>query len=83
MRREGLNGKIALPFVVVHSGRTTMDESGFSLKSVVSGTRRALLAGVSCGPRRARSMAEKREMRSTRRVFGYEAVKTGSKIAAR
>jgi hypothetical protein len=83
VRRLGLNGRMARPFVVVHSGITTMAESGLSLRSWLSVTNRAEGKGVDRGGDSARMMAWKREMRSTRREFGYAAVKMGSKMAAR
>lgn len=83
VRREGLKRRMPRPLVVVHSGRTTMLESGFSRTSVERGTRRAFGGGVRCGGSSARSIAWNREMRWTRRVKGYETVKMGSKIAAR
>lgn len=83
MRRLGLNGRMPRPFEVVHSGSTTMDESGLSLISSLKGTSLAPGAGLVCGGVRARNMALKREICSTRRVDGYEAVNMGSKMAAR
>jgi hypothetical protein len=74
---------MARPFVDVHSGITTMAESGLSFRSWLRVTKRADGEGVDRGGESARMMAWKREMRSTRREFGYEAVKMGSKMAAR
>jgi hypothetical protein len=47
VRRLGLKGNMARPLVVVHSGRTTIEESGFSSSNVDKETRRASLEGVS------------------------------------
>lgn len=60
-----------------------MAESGLSLRSLSKGTKRAEGDGVDRGGSSARRMAWKRDMRSTRREFGYDAVKMGSNIAAR
>lgn len=83
VRRLGLKGRMPRPFEVVHSGSTTIEESGLSLISLLRGTSLAPGAGLVCGGVRARKMALKREICSTRRVDGYEAVNMGSKIAAR
>ena len=79
----GENRKIPRPLDVVHSGRTTTAESGCSFKSFDKGTKRAPRGGVIIGATSARYMAWKSEMGCTIRVFGYDAVKIGSKIAAR
>jgi len=60
-----------------------MAESGLSLRSVLKVTRFADEEGLVRGGRSARKIAWNREMRSTRRVDGYDAVNMGSKIAAR
>ena len=83
VRRLGLNGKIPLPLVVVHSGKTTITLSGCSVTSVFRSVIFAFLRGYSCGFRSARRIAPRREMCSTCRVWGYETVKIGSKIAAK
>ena len=46
VRREGEKGRMARPLVVVHSGSTTMEESGFSLRSWVRVRRRVPAGGV-------------------------------------
>jgi len=53
-RRLGERGRMARPFEVVHSGKTTIIESGFSFRSVESGTSRAPGGGTVIGPTRAR-----------------------------
>jgi hypothetical protein len=83
VRRLGLNGKIPLPFVVVHSGKTTITLCGCSTSSVFRSVILDPFGGYSCGFRRARRIAPKRDMHSTCRVWGYETVKIGSKMAAR
>ena len=82
-RRLGLNCRMARPLLVVPSGKTTIDESGFSWSRVASETSRELGGGVLSGGVSARKIAWKREMRWTSGVDGYEAVKMGSKMAAR
>ena len=81
--RLGLKGKIPRPFVVVHSGKTTTGRSGLSLSILERSTSSAEGEGCKVGGRKARSMAWKSDIGSTRRVVGYEAVKTGSKMAAK
>ena len=81
--RDGLNGNIPRPFVVVHSGKTTTGRLWCSRRSVWRSTRLACGGGVYCGAWKARKIAWKRDILWTRRVEGYEAVKTGSNIAAR
>lgn len=81
--RLGENGRIPRPFVVVHSGSTTMIAEGFSASSAESVVRRADGGGWRVGGRRASCMARKRDMRCTSLVVGYDAVKMGSKMAAR
>lgn len=71
------------PFEVVHSGSTTIDESGLSDINLPRVTSCAPGEGLLCGGVRARNMALKREICSTSRVDGYDAVNMGSKIAAR
>jgi hypothetical protein len=83
VRRLELKGSIARPLDVVHSGSTTTEESGFSFNRADRVTSLAFLGGAVCGRMRALRIAWRREIRSTRRVFGYEAVNTGSKMAAR
>jgi hypothetical protein len=69
--------------VVVHSGKVTMGRPGYFFSRLAMSTRRAPGDGLTCGAANARRIAWKREMCSTRREFGYETVKTGSKMAAR
>lgn len=59
----GESVRMPLPFDAVHSGKTTIAESGFSCRSVESGIRRADGEGASAGGDRARNMAWTREMR--------------------
>ena len=79
----GLSGRMARPFVVVHSGKMTTHAPGLRrsrdeiLVSFADGD------GLPRGECSARCMACQRVTCSTWRVFGYEAVKMGSKIAAR
>ena len=70
LRMLGDSERIPRPLEVVHSGRTTTAESGFSLRTVDKGTRRAPLGGITCGKRRARSMAWNREIGWTSLVSG-------------
>lgn len=80
---EGLKGSIPRPFVVVHSGKTTTGRLRCSRRSVWRLTRLACGGGVYRGGWKARSIAWNRDILWTKRVDGYEAVKTGSKMAAR
>lgn len=68
VRRLGLNGKIPLPFVVVHSGNTTITLFGCSATRVFKSVNFAFLEGYSCGFCSARRIAPKSEMYSTCRV---------------
>jgi len=84
VRRDGDGGSMARPFVVVHSGKTTMQRSGFALMSCSSVVRYFVFGGGELrGNLRKRSMTLKREVRRKRRVLGYEVVNIGSNIAAR
>lgn len=83
VNNELLKGNIPLPFVVVHSGKTATTLSGFWRNIVLSSTKFALDEGSFCGYWKARKIDCKSEIRWTRRVDGYDAVKIGSKIAAR
>src|SRR6266536_2002316 len=74
VRRLGLNGRMPLPLVVVHSGKTTMHLFGCSSRSVFRSVIFAPFDGYSCGFERARSIAPKSEVYSTCRVCGYETV---------
>lgn len=56
---------------------------GYSLTSVPSSTKRAFGGGWDFGTLKARSTASSKEIRWTNRVVGYDAVKIGSKRAAR
>lgn len=87
--RLGDRGSIALPFVVVLSGKSKIGLLGclvmragnvviceaFSCESVVKGWSR--------GGRKARKVLLRREVRVMKREVGYVVVKIGSKIAAR
>lgn len=79
----GLKGRIPRPLVVVHSGKIAIVAPGFSATSAESEVSFAPRGGVGSGGSSARTIAWKSVMRCTRRVLGYEAVKMGSKIAAR
>jgi len=83
VRRLGLNGNMPCPFVVVHSGKTTMTLPGLLAIKIFRSTSFAPLDGISAGYERARSIAPNREMTSTWRIFGYETVNMGSNMAAR
>jgi len=63
-------GRMPRPFVVVHSGSTTMMAEGLSASSAESVVRRAEGGGWRDGGRRASCMARKSEMRCTSRVVG-------------
>src|SRR5450756_764877 len=65
VRRLGLNGRIPLPFVVVHSGKTTMTLCGCSARRVFRSVIFAPFGGCSCGLDRARRMAPKSEISCT------------------
>lgn len=80
---EILSGRTPRLFVVVHSGKRTIGLLGYRSSSVEMSTRRAFGKGDTCGGANDRRIACSREICSTRRVFGYEAVKIGSNIAAR
>jgi hypothetical protein len=82
LRMLGEKASTPLPFDVVHSGKTTTVWPAFSFIREASVTNLAPW-GASCGIESARSMAWKREMRSTSDVFGYEAVNIGLNITAR
>jgi hypothetical protein len=79
----GEKGKTPLPFEVVHSGKTTTVCPGFSFIREASVTSLAPRGGDSCGVESARSIARKSDMRSTSKLFGYEAVNMGLNITAR
>lgn len=83
VNRLGLNGKMPRPFVVVHSGNTTITLCGCSDTSVFRSVIFAFFPGNSCGFLSARNIARNSEMYSTCLVWGYDTVKIGSKIAAR
>jgi len=83
LRMLGEKANTPLPFEVVHSGKTTIVRPGFSFIREASVTSLALQGGESCGVESARSMAPKSYMRSTSKLFGYEAVNMGLKITAR
>ena len=83
IKRLGLNGRMPRPFVVVHSGNTTITRLGCSATSVFKSVILAPLAGCSFGFDNARKIAPKSETYSTWRVWGYDTVKIGSNIAAR
>lgn len=61
--KEGLNGKMPRPFVVVHSGSTQMAESGFSLRRSASVTNFAPRGGVRTGNEKADKRAWKSDTR--------------------
>jgi len=83
VKRLGLNGKIPLPLVVVHSGKTTIHLCGCCSINVPRSSIFAPLGGYSCGFDKARKIAPSNEMCCTCRVCGYDAVKIGSNIAAK
>lgn len=85
VRRDGERGRMARPFVVVHSGRTTMAREGLRDMRAERVVRGVPLAegGWRRGGRRAPRMAREREMCCRSGVVEYEVVKIGSKIAAR
>jgi hypothetical protein len=68
--KDGLSGRIPRPFVVVHSGKTQIMLSGFWATRSARETRFVGEEGTVEGGAKARRMARKREMRSTRRVEG-------------
>ena len=70
VKSDGLKVRIPLPFVVVHSGKTTKTRFGFCSSSVVRSTRLAFLGGWYCGFWKARQRAWNRDIRWTRRVDG-------------
>lgn len=78
-----LMGRIPRLLVVVHSGNVTMGRWGYFRMRVARSTRRVPGGGLGWGAANARRMACSREICSTWRELGYEAVKMGSKIAAR
>ena len=61
-RRLGLKGSMPLPFVVVHSGKTTITRFGCSTTSVFRSVSFAPGGGYSSGGDKARIMAPKSEM---------------------
>lgn len=63
--RLGLNGRIPFPFVVVHSGNTTIIRCGFCASRVLKFVNFASFGGYSFGCDNARNIALKREMHST------------------
>ncbi len=65
VRRLGLNGNIPLPFVVVHSGKTTMTLCGCSARRVFRSVNFAPAGGCSSGLDKARRIAPKSEMDCT------------------
>jgi hypothetical protein len=69
--------------VVVHSAKTTIGRVEYLRASADRVVVFVPLGGESLGEEKARRIAVRREMCSTSRVLGYEAVKMGSKIAAR
>ena len=81
--RLGLKGSMPRPLLVVHSGKTTTTRSGYCSTRVSRSTKSAVWLGISCGCAKARRTACRRVIGSTSRDVGYDAVKTGSKIAAR
>lgn len=82
-RTLGLKGRIALPLVVPHSGKTAMTRFGYSASRSLTSTSLALRGGAVRTGDRAMMTALSRPMRWTLRVSGYEMVKMGSKMAAR
>lgn len=81
--RLGLKGNMARPLLVVHSGKTTTYLLGFCAVSVCKSSISAPSDGVVAGWKKLRMTASSRDTRRTWRVVGYEAVKMGSKMAAR
>ena len=49
VKRDALNGSIARPLVVVHSGKTATARFGYRSMSVCRSTRLARLGGAICG----------------------------------
>lgn len=68
VKRLGLNGKIPLPFVVVHSGKTTMTRFECSASKALRSVIFVPGGGYSFGLESARVIAPKREICSTWRV---------------
>ena len=79
----GLKGSIARPLLVVDSGKTTTYRFGFCAISMCRSSISAPSGGASFGWKKFRATASNRDTRRTCRVVGYEAVKIGSKMAAR
>lgn len=71
------------PLVVVVSGKTQMILPGFCSVRCLRVTSFFGSVGEREGGEKASLMAEKRVMRSTRRVWGYERVKMGWKMPAK
>lgn len=59
---EGLNGRIPRPFVVEHSGKTTMGRLGWRFMRVVRSVRSLADGGASRGYWNASSIARKRDI---------------------
>lgn len=66
----GLRGRIPRPFVVVHSGNTQIMLPGLESMRDARVTSLDSSWGMMAGGAKARSMARKRVMRSTLRLFG-------------
>lgn len=81
--KDGENGRIPLPFVVLISGKTAITRCGFFSKSARRVVKFLGDGGDSAGGERASRIPRKRETRWTLRVPGNEMVNIGSKMAAR
>ena len=70
VKSDGLRVRIPLPFVVVHSGKTTTTRFGFCSSNDFRSTSLAFLDGLYCGFWKARQRAWNKEIRWTRRLEG-------------
>lgn len=81
--RHGLRGRMPLPLLVVHSGKTTTTLFRFCFTNVSRSTRVAPLGGVVWGWRNALIAACSSDTGWTSLFDGKHIAKTGSKMAAR
>lgn len=80
--RDGEKGRMALPLVVVISGKTATMRRGFCSRMALMVVR-PVRGTTRLGGARARTTARNRDTCCTLRVSGYETTKMGSKMAAR
>lgn len=78
----GANLRIPRPLVVVASGNTTTVRVGLARRRVATVAKVVPFGGDRRGGEKARRIAVRRVICSTFLVVGYEAVKTGSNMAA-